>query len=152
MKTDLRFSHDREPVQKCIHIFFGRTGSNVYIFIFLENRTGSLIELRSGSQSSLYHLIGFLRFFFSLGTATLLLLLLLFSHSYSSLFITSTLLFTAITVLSLLVLLFSLLLFTFSPLLLFFPRLLLLFSHGVSLFVRWSHLSINYLIIKTDFN
>ncbi len=64
LKTDLRFSHDREPVQMCVCI--------------LENRTGSLIELRSGSQSSLYHLIGFLLFFFSLGTATLLLLLLLF--------------------------------------------------------------------------
>jgi hypothetical protein len=34
---------------------WSRTGSNVYIF-FWEKQTGSLIELRSGSQSSLYHL------------------------------------------------------------------------------------------------
>jgi hypothetical protein len=62
MKTDLRFSHDRE-------------------LIYIYTRTGSLIELRSGSHSSLYHFIGFL-LFFSLGTATLLLLLLLFfSHT-----------------------------------------------------------------------
>jgi hypothetical protein len=47
LKTELRFSHDREPVT--------RTGSNVYIFG--ENRTGSLMELRSGSQSSEYHLL-----------------------------------------------------------------------------------------------
>jgi hypothetical protein len=104
MKTDLRFSHDREPV-KYIHIYFWRTGSNVYIYIFLENRTGSLIELRSGSQSSLYHLIGFLWFFFSLGTIIILLslllllfflLLLLFSHYYCSLFIGITLLFITV--------------------------------------------------------
>jgi hypothetical protein len=30
--------------------------------------------------------------------------------------------------------------------------LLLLFSHGVALSMWWSHLIINYLIIKTDFN
>jgi len=81
---------------------WSRTGSkNVYIYIFLENRTGSLIELRSGSQSSLYHLIGFLWFFFSRGTIIILLslllllfflLLLLFSHYYCSLFIGITLL------------------------------------------------------------
>jgi hypothetical protein len=32
-----------------------RSGSNVYIYT--ENWTGYLIELRSGSQSSLYHLL-----------------------------------------------------------------------------------------------
>jgi hypothetical protein len=56
-----------------------RTDSNVYVYIYiyiyiyilLENRTGSLIELRSGSQSSLYHL---------LVPLILFMLLLLFSH------------------------------------------------------------------------
>jgi hypothetical protein len=35
---------------------FSRTGSNIYSFFF-EKRTGFLIELRSGSHSSLYHLL-----------------------------------------------------------------------------------------------
>jgi hypothetical protein len=93
-----------------------RTGSNVYIY-FLENRTGfligSLIELRSGSQSSLYHLLVSLVLFLTwdcysspVAITFFLILLLLFSHYYSSLFITITLLFTAITFLVLL--LFSL--------------------------------------------
>jgi hypothetical protein len=47
LKTDLRFSHDRKPVM--------RSSSNVCIY--MDNRTYSLIELRSGSQSSLYHLL-----------------------------------------------------------------------------------------------
>jgi hypothetical protein len=36
-----------------------RTGSNAYMYIGGggENRTGSLIELKSGSQSSLCHLL-----------------------------------------------------------------------------------------------
>jgi hypothetical protein len=35
---------------------WSRTGSNVYIF-FWEKQSGSLLELRSGSQSYLYHLL-----------------------------------------------------------------------------------------------
>jgi len=41
LQTDLRFSPDREPVI--------RTDSNVYMYTFLENRTGSLTEIKSGS-------------------------------------------------------------------------------------------------------
>ncbi len=67
-----------------------------------------------------------------------LVLLLTWDNYYSSLFITITLLFTAITVLPLL--LFSLYWYYSS---LYYC---LLFSHGVSLFVWWSHLNINYLI------
>lgn len=78
-------------------------------FIFLENRTSCLIELRSDSQNLYiiywFHLvffspgaatIGSLLFFFSLGVATLLLLLFSccyyfsFYHCYSSLVIAIT--------------------------------------------------------------
>ncbi len=119
MKTDLRFSHDREPVMK--------TGSNVYIYIF-ENRIGSLVELRSGSQSSSYHFL-------------VPLVLLLTWDCYSSPVCYYFLSHTAITFLPLLF--FSLYYYYFFPIALIFFLLLLLFSH----FVWWSHL-----IIKADFN
>jgi hypothetical protein len=103
LKTDLSFSHDRESVM--------RTGS--YIHIYGEpDRFSHGTKIRFSEFSVSF--IGFSCSSSSLGTATLLLVLLLFSHYYSSLFITITLLFTAITVLSLLVLLISLLLLLFS--------------------------------------
>jgi hypothetical protein len=60
-----------------------RTGSNVYMY-FLENRTGSLIQLNPVLRV-LRIIYWFLLCFFSLRTATLLLLILLFfSYSYYS--------------------------------------------------------------------
>jgi len=88
-----------------------RTGSYIYIYGEPDRFShGTKIRFSEFSVS----FIGFSCSSSSLGTATLLLVLLLFSHYYSSLFITITLLFTAITVLSLLVLLISLLLLLFS--------------------------------------
>jgi hypothetical protein len=99
MKTDLMFSHDREPV-------------------YTENRTCSLLGLRSGSLSSLYHLLVPLVLLLTwdcysspVAVTFFLILQLLFSHYYSSLFI--NILFTAITVLPLL--LFSLYYYYFFP-------------------------------------
>jgi hypothetical protein len=123
MKTDLMFSHDREPVQ---------------MYTFLENRTGSLIEPGSGSQISLYHfywvplvllltwdcysspvaitfflillLLSPLLFFSLSYYYSSLLLLLLFSHYYCSLFIGITLLFITIYFFPIALILFLLLL------------------------------------------
>jgi hypothetical protein len=72
IKTKFRFSYNWEPVV--------RTDSNLYIYIylhFLENRTSSLIELISNSQSSLYHLLVPLVLVLTWG-------LLLFSNYYFS--------------------------------------------------------------------
>jgi len=85
---------------KCIHI--------------LGNRTGSLIELKSGSQSCVYSFIGSSCSSCPLGLLLFFLLLLLFSHYYCSLFIG-----------------------TYSS-----PYLLLLFFPFL-LFLWWSHLIIN---------
>jgi hypothetical protein len=123
----------------------------------IENREGSLTELRSGSQSSLYHLLVPLVLLLTwdcysspVAVTVFLRLLLLFSHYYFSLFI--TILFTAITVLPLsLFSLYwyycSLYYYYFFLIALILFLLLWLFSHGVALFLWRSHL-----IIKTDFN
>ncbi len=43
LKIDFRFSHEWNQIMK--------TDSNLYIYIYLENRIGSLIELTSNSQN-----------------------------------------------------------------------------------------------------
>ncbi len=91
LKSDLRFSYDQELVM--------RFDSNVYIFYFLKNLISSLIELRSNSQNSMYHLLvplvlchlGLLLFsccyFFFFHIAIIVLpLLLLFIYWYFSSF------------------------------------------------------------------
>ncbi len=106
-----------------------KTGyENRFKWIYIENRTCSLIELRSGSQSSPHHLL-------------VPLVLLLTWDCYSSPVCYYFLSHTAITFLPLLF--FSLYYYYFFPIALILFLLLLLFSH----FVWWSHL-----IIKTDFN
>ncbi len=107
--------------------------------------------------------------FFSLGLATLLFFcyyffpltsITSFFHDYSSLFIDITLLFTAITLLPLLFFFlycyyfFSFITITlFPPCFYFLPVTVTLLTHmGVALFLWWSYLVINYLIIKNDFN
>ncbi len=121
-----------------------RTDSNVYIYMFLKNRTGSLTELKSGSQRPLYHLLVPLVLLltwdcYSSPVAITFLPLLFFSlyYYYSSFYCYDC--SPIITALSLLLLLFPIALILFL--------LLLLFSHGVALSMWWSHL-----IIKTDFN
>jgi hypothetical protein len=62
LKTDLSFfsPHDRESVvwtSSYVH-------THTHTYIYMENRTGSLMELKSGSHSSLYHFIGSSYFFF----------------------------------------------------------------------------------------
>jgi hypothetical protein len=135
-----------------------RTGfENLFECTYLENRTGSLIELWSGSQSSLYHVLvplvllvtSCLLFscccYVSSHTAITFLPLLFFSLYYYSFYCYYW--SPSITVLSLLVLYYSSLYYYY-----FFPIALILFlwlwlsSHGVALFVWWSHLIINCLI------
>jgi len=106
---------------KCIHIY-------IYIYI-LGNRTGSLIELKSGSQSSVYHLL------------VPLVVLLVPWDCYSSFYCYYC--SPIITVLSLLGLTPLFITVTFFPISLILFLLLLLFSHGAALFVWWSHLIIN---------
>jgi hypothetical protein len=97
---------------------WSRTGSNIY-FVFPEKRTGSLIKLRSGSHSSLYHLL-------------VPLVLLLTWDCYSS---------SCCYYFSPIIILLSLLLLLFSHCSYSFP-VTIFFSHGVALFVWWSHLII----------
>jgi hypothetical protein len=122
-----------------------RTGSSVYLFDLFENWTGCLIGLRSGSQSSLYHLLVPLVLLLTWDCYSSPVAITFFSHTaipflplYSSLFITITLLFTANTVLPLLLFSLywyysSLYYYYFFPIALILFLLLLLFSHGVAL-------------------
>jgi hypothetical protein len=80
LRIDLRFPHEWEPVQIYTHIYyiFGEPNQfkfiHIYI-IFLENQTGSLVELRFIFQNPCIS-YWFLLFFFSHGAAATLLLLL----------------------------------------------------------------------------
>jgi len=115
LQINLRFSYEQE--------FVMRTDSNVYIF-FLKNWISSLIELRSNSQNSLYHLLVRLVLFLSWDCYCSLVVIIIFSYCYY---------FSPIIILlSLLVLLFFLLLLFFPHFILFF--LLLIFFHMVLFF------------------
>ncbi len=123
--------------------------------MFLRNRTGSLIELKSGSQSSLYHLLvprvlllTWDCYSSPVAITFFLILLLLFSH-YSSLFIYYSSFYyyycsPIITALSLLLLLFSHCSYSFPVAVTFLTRCCSF--HVMKAF------NYNYLIIKTDFN
>jgi len=152
MKTELRFSHDREPVQMFTYMFGEPDRCSHRTRIRFSEFSVSFLLGSSCSSSHLGLLLfSCCHYFFSHTAITFLpllffslyyyyssfLMLLLFSHYYCSLFIGITLLFITIY---------------FFPIAIILFLLLLLFSHSVALFVWWSHLIINYLVIKTDFN
>ncbi len=125
LKSDLRFSYDQELVM--------RFDSNVYIFYFLKNLISSLIELKSNSQNSMYHL--------------LVPLVLYVTWDYYSSHVAIFFFHIAIIVLPLL-LLFIYWYYSFSFFIIFSP---FFFTWCCSFHVIKSFI-FNNLIIKTDFN
>jgi len=123
LKTDLRFSHDREPVQMYTYICFQRTGQD------LSWNSDPVLRV-------LWIIYWFLLFFCYSSPVAItffLIMLLLFSHYYSSVFFTITLLFTFLshTAITLLPLLFFSRYYYYSLFYSYYCSilLLLLFSH-----------------------